>query len=730
MGIAGLLKELPGGPMSEALAGFSQLTELQDKNNPADFDAGTLKFICALRHKAPYLTGNYLPAVSEFQRQLIVLQLVYDWNFTCILDGVSPIEKQHEHSRRQEKEDRIEIKSTYIAMCAKVCDSCFIPYVVSPLEADMQVGRRREGTIAITRDSDLIAYGHKRIIMIDDYRKEEYRVINMDTALTDEVAQQFPLYSFYKKYGIKIIHWWAAVMGCDISVEDCGIRDAGKKGFLKALHTFDGKDPDVLTSYSFAGKLRDNSRVVCSVDEIKDELDRVANWFSEKGTYYDELGNVHSITGHEVKAATKGTVRHMKGDLDPKTHLEFTEEQKKQLSYVQCHNLLQNSAAPRESIKGVSLPSGRTTINSCTVDELKAMVIARGGSVTGRDGKAHKQSALRKIVRAWLNLEKENTKHAVYFQRSRHSNGIFANIDTSERRTIPQILNTLANSTEHEEPLKIFFCDIKRYYTEDKFTDDFDTICLEAPELTEDFIRQSFIHVGESTRAKNIVSSLHRVLELDEIIYHAIAQADDGKSIYIISKQRASQKHDEKTRKETEVGEKPKFAEYLVMVQLMMQPTTDAVQGHTLGTCVCVMRSYCAACKAGLGFCYHRAGLLWMQHLHWGEGRPTPKPPTANFCSWIKGMRSKRNCSTIQPASRLQRERLPASNAEAKQKIDRGIKKSMHEGIPANYDVHCGHNDKKAKLNDPNYTSFARCSPLFKLLRESQLNGTLDDEGV
>eukprot|EP00984_Skeletonema_dohrnii_P022929 scaffold12046_cov72-Skeletonema_dohrnii-CCMP3373.AAC.1 len=41
-----------------------------------------------------------------------------------------------------------------------------------------------------------------------------------------------------------------------------------------------------------------------------------------------------------------------------------------------------------------------------------------------------------------------------------------------------------------------------------------------------------------------------------------------------------------------------------------------------------------------------------MQLLNWGEGRPTPKPATVDFCPWIPGSNCKRECSTLLPAAR------------------------------------------------------------------------------
>jgi hypothetical protein len=69
----------------------------------------------------------------------------------------------------------------------------------------------------VTHDSDLIAYGLNIIMIVDNYSREEFRLINMDCEVTDETKEQYPLFWYYKKYGLQVIHYWAAVMGCDIS---------------------------------------------------------------------------------------------------------------------------------------------------------------------------------------------------------------------------------------------------------------------------------------------------------------------------------------------------------------------------------------------------------------------------------------------------------------------------------------------------------------------------------
>jgi len=105
---------------------------------------------------------------------------------------------------------------------------------------------------------------------------------------------------------------------------------------------------------------------------------------------------------------------------------------------------------------------------------------------------------------------------------------------------------------------------------------------------------------------------------------------------------------------------------------------------------------------------------MWMQHLHWGEGRPTPKPVTSSFCSWVPGSRSKRNCSTVEPASKLFIEKFPRSNAEAQSKLDNARQNNMKEGLDARYDVF-GDAKKLEKMNDPAYTRAHRIAYLNRL---------------
>ena len=161
----------------------------------------------------------------------------------------------------------------------------------------------------------------------------------------------------------------------------------------------------------------------------------------------------------------------MKGLMNSQNLAAFTNTENQVTGCMQPYNLLHNLAAPRETIRSVALPTSRDTVAECRVEELKAMITTRGGGVTGRDGKAYSKEAMQRIVRAYLSMEKENTRSTVYFNRAQGGNGIFAKIDTSERKSAREILNQLVRCKEFEPSLQRFFEDIRLMFLAGGFVD-------------------------------------------------------------------------------------------------------------------------------------------------------------------------------------------------------------------------------------------------------------------
>ena len=69
----------------------------------ADINSGRLIFTCALVHKAAFKVKNYIPALGEFKKRLMILTTLHRWRYTTILDGRLPTEKRHKHERCRAK---------------------------------------------------------------------------------------------------------------------------------------------------------------------------------------------------------------------------------------------------------------------------------------------------------------------------------------------------------------------------------------------------------------------------------------------------------------------------------------------------------------------------------------------------------------------------------------------------------------------------------------------------
>lgn len=283
-------------------AGFSKIQ--LDRRHKIYIDAGSLIYSCAYQNRSSFDGGDYVPALRSFLKYLLCYRVAYKWKPVIVFDGRPPPEKAPEHQRRASSADHLSVTSLFIAMCVLVCRRHYFEYVVAPFEADVQAGRGFHDNactvVILTGDSDLIAYGNKIVVVVKSWFQETYRYFDMRLPVTEEVKQNHPLYNYYHSYGVEVIHWWAAVMGCDISLgpTKTGIKDAGASAFLSAMQTFDGSTnrPNV-NSFARALLQTCSKKVtdVYSLDDIVGELIRVSNWFGRDGQYYDKDGNYFHI---------------------------------------------------------------------------------------------------------------------------------------------------------------------------------------------------------------------------------------------------------------------------------------------------------------------------------------------------------------------------------------------------------------------------------------------------
>ena len=120
----------------------------------------------------------------------------------------------------------------YIAKTVNVCKFLGIEVYVSAYEADPQVSfvSLSNGLIAVTGDSDLLAYGvARKLILVKGFLHEWYRVIDLDANTT---AGEYPLLDLYKNHGKVVFQLYAGCRGCDFTNTRSGIQGLGFKKFI------------------------------------------------------------------------------------------------------------------------------------------------------------------------------------------------------------------------------------------------------------------------------------------------------------------------------------------------------------------------------------------------------------------------------------------------------------------------------------------------------------------
>lgn len=125
----------------------------------------------------------------------------------------------------------------------------------------MQVGRNHINLAAgsgilVCYDSDKVAYVNKLLVIVHDSAREKYRVINLDTVVSEKMNDNLTLF-FYVLPSVRVVYspLVGGYYGPQHHGKGNGIADAKKEALLNALRTFDNKPPHRLNFYSFTTQL-------------------------------------------------------------------------------------------------------------------------------------------------------------------------------------------------------------------------------------------------------------------------------------------------------------------------------------------------------------------------------------------------------------------------------------------------------------------------------------------
>lgn len=702
-------------------------------NDTIALDIAGLLFECAISHGSEYLKGNYMPSLIEVYRLLIYIYYTLKWDAAVVFDGVESKLKRYERERRERRKEsatdgataRVRNEPLYIAMAARICKGLNIPFVVAAYEADSQCKfikmKGKLPSLVVTGDSDLLAYGNSRVIVVKSWRREEYRFFDLSNgSLVSHVMKDTlshdsrVLISCLMQHDpMVVLHAIAGCFGCDFTPDESGLQGAGKATVIAALETFVDRSGS-LTLESFVEALLgvDGGRIGLGRDEVLQYLVNVARCFVSDACYYDETTSVRSIGGSLVEETSDLFKRHKAALVNPRDKSEFDDVDTQVLDGLNVHNFGHRSWISKEEYEAYALPPERKTIEDCTVPELKDMIAARGGNTVSDRGEILRKPDLIRIMRAYFSLEQRSPTLVRAYNRDKVSSGSFINgLNTKNDAPVDKTLQTLLRSPFMEQPTnRLIQTEMNAaldLFLKRKFVLGIDAVAEISPEITPELIYRSFGHIGESVSQKNVGSALQRVLEQTELTYHAVAFSNDKKKFYILSKQSASMNKDQSTRAKVGAGERPELSQYLVLMVMAIEPTTLADDGHTLGRMVSIITSYCAACVAGLGSCIHCSMCCWQQYHCWGEDRGgVQEPVTMKLCRWSRSS-GKQKLSATNPIHTQQLSLLPRTLSEAKKKIEANAWRNVNEGLGAVYSVYSS-NDKKRRAQDPARFSLER----------------------
>jgi 5'-3' exonuclease len=177
MGVNNLFPRYAGG--AEYYHGFMSFPFASER---IVLDVAGLLFSCAIQHADSYVKGDYTPALQAFQRQVIYLNNTLRWDMVVVFDGGESSMKRHERARREllmenadSNDGKIRNTPVYIALAAKICRESYIDYIIAAEEADPQCKfslfvcddvEFLTPTLVVTGDSDLIAYGNTKVMIV------------------------------------------------------------------------------------------------------------------------------------------------------------------------------------------------------------------------------------------------------------------------------------------------------------------------------------------------------------------------------------------------------------------------------------------------------------------------------------------------------------------------------------------------------------------------------------
>ena len=660
---------------------------------PIPFDMANLMFVCAWQCPAQVVHGDYTIALAILKDHLS--QYASErLNLFYVLDGQTNEYKANEDVRRRQARESALSKiseaidngeipdaglyraclsntSRYIGLVAHLLKHMGLPFIIAPKEADGNLAAASVDGAVVSRDGDMLALGALR--RISPERGGGWRNgIAIETSLSDtnEFDEDNPgLSAVYQKHGCLGLIYFGAATGCDFTPLESGIPGLGVKSACSLLMDL----PSPLTPVSFALGIVANLGSFSNMRrEFRDEITIGGTDFLVDGyikpvidafdsvTFYDESYNVVSLKTREiVETVSDSTRSHATGELDPKTGLDF------EIADREVIRAFDFAAIGKSMVH--SLPA---FVESCRIPDdfetwdntkLRAVIAARGGTVT------HKKPELLAIVRAMKKLEDEYEPMVIDPSAGCYLPSMSFKTTLSPFTEIRKLLdsNEIANDRRNHW-VKYILTKAFECYEKGIVMEDMEEISEKSAYMESDFVRQYYTSVGyheQGNDKKCLKDSYSKHMEQISDVngptrYHGYAVISETLHL-LLTTQSASFGKDESTRRKKERGQKPDAKQYLSILLLEVEPTSQENGDlHGFGKVVRVVGAWCA-CKSGQGKCVHDGMALRDQIRLWGSDCPDESISTAGPNKWKhRGADKLRRFDPMRPIRELGFERF------------------------------------------------------------------------
>lgn len=242
----------------------------------------------------------------------------------------------------------------------------------------------------------------------------------------------------------------------------------------------------------------------------------VIECYTKRAICYDADYQSVQLDGTIEELASQRSGMHAAAQVNPRTREAFSNDEAAEVAALQPHNLVHRSYLEAAAVPEAQLPEGRTKISDCNVEELKAMVAARGGSTVSDRGKRLRKTDLVRVATAFSNVEEQAPHLVKVFDRKPETSGSFFKVNvkagTSVIATLSLVLQADFLKREQHTSLRSELKVAHQLLQKHQFIHKHDDFALQSPELLEEMIYHCFAHIGKSTSQKNVGNAFKTVL--------------------------------------------------------------------------------------------------------------------------------------------------------------------------------------------------------------------------